>query len=343
MSRALLPVGADERLNVVDHLEELRTRLITCLAAFGVAFAICFWQNHRLLGLLEQPANAELAKLAKRGVGVAGQTDTTQRALLKLAAVDQHFARVMASPSSGLTASLRHQATLIVPQIQAGVQSVLHSASPTNLLTLGIGEPFTQTVTVSLYFAAVLALPVILFELYAYVIPAFSPRERAVAVPVMLAVPALFLAGIAFGYFVVVPATVRFLLGFNSGSFDVNVQASSYFPFAGLLMLAMAVIFQLPLAIVAAVRAGIVTTRQLRHNRRIAIVIAVLIAAILPGAAITMVFEAVPIIVLYEVGILVAAILEHRDARRARRATRVAVAAPAGRPPTPPVPPSGAF
>ena len=68
----------------------------------------------------------------------------------------------------------------------------------------------------------------------------------------MLAVPALFLAGIAFGYFVVVPATVRFLLGFNSGSFDVNVQASSYFPFAGLLMLAMAVIFQLPLAIVAA-------------------------------------------------------------------------------------------
>jgi sec-independent protein translocase protein TatC len=132
---------------------------------------------------------------------------------------------------------------------------------------------------------------------------------------------------------------VRFLLGFNSSSFDVNVQASSYFPFAGLIMLAMAAIFQLPLAIVAAVRAGIVTTRQLRHNRRIAIAIAVLIAAILPGAAITMIFEAVPIIVLYEVGILVAAILERRDARRAKRATRTDASARTSPPSGPLVPP----
>jgi sec-independent protein translocase protein TatC len=333
------PVGHDEQIDLVDHLDELRSRLIVCLVAFGLAFGICFWQNHRLLELLEDPADAELNKLAQKGIGFAGQADNTQRALLKLAAVDKRFAHAMASPSSGLSASVRHAASLVGPQIQAAVQGVLHAASPSNLLTLGIGEPFTQTVTVSLYFAAVLALPVVLFELYAYVIPAFSPHERAVALPVMLAVPGMFVLGVVFGYYVVLPATVRFLLGFNSSSFAVNVQASSYFPFAGLIMLAMAVIFQLPLAIVAAVRAGVVTTRQLRHNRRIAIVIAVLIAAILPGAAVTMIFEAVPIIVLYEVGILVAAILDRRDVRRAKRATRTIAAAQTSPPSGPPVPP----
>jgi sec-independent protein translocase protein TatC len=338
MPKTHRPVGHDERLHLVDHLDELRARLIVCLLALGGAFAICFWQAHRLLKLLERPIDAELARQARKGVGLSGQADSTQRALLKLAAADQGIARAIARPANGLSASLRHAAAVAVPQIHAAVNGVLHTASPDNLLTLGIGEPFTQTVTVSLYFAVVLALPVILFELYAFVIPAVSPRERALALPVMLAVPALFIGGVAFGYFIVLPAAVHFLVGFNSGSFDVNVQASSYFPFAGLILVAMAVIFQLPVAVVAAVRAGIVTTRQLRHNRRIAFAIAVVIAALLPGDAITMIFETVPIVVLYEVGILVAAILDRRDSRRASRATGVAAAAVAGRSSTPPPP-----
>jgi sec-independent protein translocase protein TatC len=326
MAKALRPVEHDERLHLVDHLDELRTRLIVSLAAFGVAFGFCFWQNHWLLRLLERPANAELASQAHKGVGLAGQADSTQRALVKLAVVEQRFAGAIARPSNGLRASLRDAATAIVPQLHAAVVGVSHTAPVDNLLTLGIGEPFTQTVTVSLYFALVLALPVILFELYAFVIPAVSPRERALTLPVLVAVPGLFIGGIAFGYFIVLPAAVHFLLGFNSSSFDVNVQASSYFPFAGLIMLAMAAIFQLPVAIVAAVRAGIITTRQLRHNRRIAIALAAAIAAFLPGDAITMIFETVPIVVLYEVGILVAAVLDRRDARRAIRTSRVSEA-----------------
>jgi sec-independent protein translocase protein TatC len=175
-----------------------------------------------------------------------------------------------------------------------------------------------MTVTVCAYFALLLAMPVLLFQLYAFVLPAFSPRERAVAMPVMLAVPGLLLGGVAFGYFIVLPAATHFLLNFNAGSFDVIVQASSYFPFAALILLAMGVIFQIPIALIALTRAEIVTTRQLRKNRRIAIAVAAVIAALLPGDAITMILETLPIIVLYEISIHISALLDLRDRRRAR-------------------------
>jgi sec-independent protein translocase protein TatC len=210
------------------------------------------------------------------------------------------------------------------------------------LVTIGIGEPFTATITVTLYFSLLLSLPVILFELYGFVIPAFSPTERSVARPVVLAIPGLFAAGVAFGYFVVLPAAVHFLQNFNSGSFEQFVQASSYYSFAALIMLAMGAIFQVPLAVVAAARAGIVTRRQLRKNRRFAIVIAALIAAVLPGDVVTMTLETLPVIVLYEVGILVVAWLDRRDARRAQAQERSASTS-AQPPPPPPISSDNAF
>jgi sec-independent protein translocase protein TatC len=201
-------------------------------------------------------------------------------------------------------------------------------------VTIGIGEPFTATVTVTFYFSLLLSLPIVLFELYGFLIPAFSPTERAVARPVLAAVPGLFAGGVLFGYFVVLPAAVHFLQNFNSGSFQQLVQAQSYYSFAALIMLAMGVIFQVPLAVVAAARAGIVTRRQLRKNRRFAIVFAALIAALLPGDVVTMTLETLPVIVLYEVGILVVGWLDRRDARRARSQQRSA--SPSAQPPPPP-------
>jgi sec-independent protein translocase protein TatC len=153
----------------------------------------------------------------------------------------------------------------------------------------------------------------------------------------MLAVPGLLLGGVAFGYFVVLPAATHFLLNFNSGTFDVVVQANSYYPFAALILLAMGLIFQIPIALIALTRAEIVTTRQLRKNRRIAIAVAALIAAVLPGDAITMILETLPIIVLYEISIHISAILDLRDRRRAR-ATASAVPSPAMATPSAPPP-----
>ena len=155
-------------------------------------------------------------------------------------------------------------------------------------MTLGIGEPFTTTITVTLLFALVISLPVILFELYGFVLPAFSPRERRIAMPLLAAIPFLFVIGVAFGYFVVLPAALRFFQNFNSSEFNVLVQAAPYYKFVATILLAMGLVFQVPVAILAATRVGIVTPKQLRHNRRYAVLACAAMAAFLPGDAVTL-------------------------------------------------------
>ena len=194
--------------------------------------------------------------------------------------------------------------------------------------------------TVALYFSLLVAMPVILYQLYAFVLPAFSPRERAVATPILLAVPGLLLGGAAFGYYIVLPAATHFLLGFNASHFKLIVQDKSYYPFAAQIMLAMGSILQIPKQLIALTRAEILTTRQLRKNRRIAVAVAAVIAALLPGDAITMILETLPIIVLYEISIHISAILDLRDRRRARAgASPVVSPAVAGPAPTSSAPP----
>jgi sec-independent protein translocase protein TatC len=127
--------------------------------------------------------------------------------------------------------------------------------------------------------------------------------------PLLAAVPFLFVSGVLFGYFVVLPAAVRFFVNFNAGEFNVLVQASQFYGFATTVLLAMGLIFQVPVAIVGATRLGLVTPRQLRKNRRYAIVACAVIAALLPGDAITLALETVPLYVLYETSILVASLV----------------------------------
>ncbi|HXN37164.1 MAG TPA: twin-arginine translocase subunit TatC, partial [Solirubrobacteraceae bacterium] len=134
-------------------------------------------------------------------------------------------------------------------------------------------------------------------------------HERRVAMPLLAAVPFLFVSGVLFGYFVVLPAAVRFFVNFNAGEFNVLVQASQFYGFATTVLLAMGLIFQVPVAIVGATRLGLVTPRQLRKNRRYAIVACAVIAALLPGDAITLALETVPLYVLYETSILVASLV----------------------------------
>jgi sec-independent protein translocase protein TatC len=237
MSRRVRPVSHEDRLSLVEHLDELRTRLVVCAAAFGVALALCFWQNHLLLEIASGPL-----------------------------------------PSN-------HK----------------------QLLTFGVTEPFTTTLTVAAYGAIILALPVLLYQLYAYVLPAFSDAERRVALPLMLLAPVLFLVGVAFAYFVVMPAAVEFLLNFNDSQFNVQVRARDYYSFFSMTMLAGGVIFQLPLAILAVTRLGIVSVAQLSANRRYAYLAIALLAAALPGVdPVSMLIEMAPLLALYELSILLA-------------------------------------
>ncbi len=237
MARRVKAVSHEDRLTLVEHLDELRTRLLVCLAAFGVALALCFWQNHLLLEIAGGPLP------------------------------DNHD----------------------------------------QLITFGVTEPFTTTLTVSVYGALVLALPVLLFQLYAYVLPAFSKAERRVVLPILLLFPVLFLAGIAFAYFVVMPAAVSFLLNFNDSQFNIQVRARDYYSFFSMTEIACGLIFQLPLAIIAVTRLGIVSIDQLTENRRYAYLAIAILAAALPGVdPVTMLIEMVPLLVLYELSILLA-------------------------------------
>ena len=187
--------------------------------------------------------------------------------------------------------------------------------------TLGVGEPFTTTITVSLYFALVISLPFLLYVLGGFIMPALKPNERRAAMPLLTAVPFLFVAGVMFGYFIVLPAATRFLVNFNSSEFNIIVQASQYYSFAATVLLAMGIVFQVPVLVVGATRAGLVTPRQLRKGRRFALVACAAVAAFLPGDAITLLLETIPLYVLYEASILMASLVARRQRLRDARST----------------------
>ena len=240
MPRRVKAVSHEDRLSLVEHLDELRARLIVCILVFGVALALCFWQNNLLLDIAQGPLPDD-----------------------------------------------RDQ-----------------------LITFGVTEPFTTTLTVSAYGALILALPIVLWQLYAYILPAFSQTERRVVLPILLLFPLLFIAGLAFAYFIVIPAALSFLLDFNDDQFNTQLRAREYYGFFAMTELALGLMFQLPLAIIAVTRLGIVRVEQLTENRRYAYLVIAILAAALPGVdPITMLIEMVPLLVLFELSILLARVL----------------------------------
>jgi sec-independent protein translocase protein TatC len=339
MATAIRPIGHEDRLSLVDHLTELRTRLIISAAALALAFGLCLWQNHELIRIINHPLDVQTTKQVRKGNGPLGQTALAQQGLLGVARSDARLFRALAA-QPGLSPALRSAYQQAAATDEAAVARVPSRPTGNKPVTLGVGEPFTTTITVSLYFAFILALPVILFELYGFVLPAFSPTERRIALPLMAAIPILFVIGVLFGYFVVTPAAVRFFQNFNASQFNVLVQASQYYKFIGIILLAMGLVFQVPVGILAATRAGVVTPRQLAKNRRYAIVLCAAVAAFLPGDAITLILETVPLYVLFEASILLAKYFERRDARRVARSSSPTAAgaepgASSGSPPPP--------
>jgi sec-independent protein translocase protein TatC len=237
MMRRVKPISHEAQVSLVEHLDELRARIVVSLSVFGVALALCFWQNHLLLELAAGPL-----------------------------------------PSGH-----------------------------TKLITFGITEPFTTTLTVSAYGAIILAMPILLYEAYAYLLPAFSKQQQRMILPLLLMIPALFIAGIAFGFFVVLPAATKFLLNFNDAQFNIQVQAKQYYGFFAQTLLACGIVFQIPVGILATVRLGIVTVKQLTKNRRYAYLGCAVIAAALPGIdPVSMLLEMAPLVVLYELSIVLA-------------------------------------
>ena len=184
-------------------------------------------------------------------------------------------------------------------------------------ITLGLGEPFSTSVTVAFAFALLLGLPFLLIQAWAFISPAIAPAERRAVRPLLLCAPALFATGVAFAYFLVLPPAVRFLQGFNHGAFDVMVQARAYYRFELMTMLALGAMFEIPVLLLALGRVGILSSATLRRHRRHALVGLSVLAALLPGTdPVTTLLETLPLFGLYEATIVVLRLSERRGSRR---------------------------
>jgi len=313
-SVAFRPVAHDSRMSAVDHLDELRSRLIVSLLAIVVAFGFCFWQNHQILRIVNQPLAHNTQQQVRAGNGPLGSTYHVQRSARDVAAQVGKVASILRAQSQSPAA--RASLTGVQQSLTKDVKALSAAPQGDRPVTLGIGEPFTATLTVTLIFALILSLPVLLLQAYGFFMPAFSPAQRRHMLPITCAIPVLFAAGIAFGYAIVLPAALHFFQNFNSGEFNVLVQANQYYKFAATTLLAMGLLFQIPVGILAVTRAGLITPAQLRSHRRYALLACVVVAAILPSDAITMLLETVPLYLLFEVSVLLAAISERRAQRR---------------------------
>jgi sec-independent protein translocase protein TatC len=187
-----------------------------------------------------------------------------------------------------------------------------------HLTTLTIGEPFLTSMWLSLYAGFLIALPVIIWQAWAFFLPAFDEgHERMLKVLVGLAT-ALLVVGLLFGYYLALPAAAHFLTNYDRSQYTILIRARDYIGFASKVLVAMAIVFELPLFVVGLTRIGILTTRQLRRSRRIGYFIVCCVGVALPGVdPVTTIFETIPLLVLYEASIWASALLDRRAARSA--------------------------
>ena len=194
MATAIRTIKHEDRLSLIEHLEELRTRLIVSAIALAIAFGVCLWQNQALLDIVNKPLETQTKKQVAAGHGPLGQTALTQQALLRVAGLVKESNGLAAA--TGLKPEAAARLAAINREIDQATADVPRVASGDKPVTLGIGEPFTTTITVTFYFALLFSLPIILFQLYGFVLPAFSAGERRIAMPLMLAIPFLFAVGV---------------------------------------------------------------------------------------------------------------------------------------------------
>ena len=249
LPRPKLPRRLDhgEEASLVEHLDELRTRIFICLGAIVLGAVVGFVLHARLIHILE-------LTLPKR---------------------------------------LRGQ-----------------------LITLGPGEAFMTSLWVSIYFGFVLALPVIFWQIWAFFIPAVDRSHARMIRWLVMAAWLLACFGLVFGYYLALPAAEHFLTNYDSAQLHYTPQAKPFLTFCTHVLLAMALVFELPLFVVGATRLGIVKAQTLRKNQRIGIFIVCCIGVALPGVdPITTIVETIPLLVLYEGSIWASVLLDRRSAR----------------------------
>jgi sec-independent protein translocase protein TatC len=193
------------------------------------------------------------------------------------------------------------------------LQEPLPPERQNDLLTLGVTEPFFLAIRVSLYASLVVTFPILLWQLWGFLAPAMEEQKQRVVVVFAIFSGVLLAGGIVFAYYVVLPPALDFLTNFNSDELNIQLRASSYFSFVIGVLLAIGVVFELPIFVLALVRIGILTSAQLRRNRRVGYVLAIIVAVVLPTVdPVSLAFEAVPLVVLFELSIWLSVFFERR-------------------------------
>jgi sec-independent protein translocase protein TatC len=189
----------------------------------------------------------------------------------------------------------------------------------TELVTLGVTEPFFTSIKVSFYVGIAIAIPVLLWQAWSFLAPAMSPSvQRAIAVLAAIGT-GLFFAGVAFMYLIVLPRALDFLINYDADLYAGQVRANYYLSFVTFTMLAGGVAFLMPIFVLALVRIGVLTSATLRRNRQIGYVSMLVFAILLPTVdPISLAFEIVPLIVLYELSIWMSVVMERRWEQRDR-------------------------
>jgi sec-independent protein translocase protein TatC len=184
------------------------------------------------------------------------------------------------------------------------------------LLTTGVAEPFTVTITVCIYAGFVLALPVVLWQLWLFFAPAFDPAAERRVLGLALFAVVLAAAGVAFGYWVLLPRAVHFLVHYDHRHFLVLPRASSYYNFVVTVLVGIVLVFQTPLVVLGLVYLGILSSRSLRRQRRMGYLVTAAVALALPGPdPVTTFLELLPMWVLFEGSIWLAFLVERRRAK----------------------------
>jgi sec-independent protein translocase protein TatC len=346
MASTLLDSGEDEQqegrqlggqMSFLEHLDELRRRIIRSIIFVFVALVGCWFVSGEIYNFLAAPIRRALAEAQQRPVPLQGLTGGVQ--ILSLNTIKEGDAgRYVFGETTKLgTSVIPPGASVAVrvargPDGQLGVftdEALFAGASvipkgvrlPLNFQARESGvpnendklvvrtatEPFTLYLQVSLYAAICLSVPFLLWQVWAFISPGLYPHERGWALPFVAMSSLSFIGGAAFAYYILFPPAIRYLLGVGE-DFRLYLNASDYFDFIILVLLAMGVVFQMPAVTYVLARIGLVDARFLVSHWKISAIVILVAAAVLsPTSDIpNMLLFAAPMVVLYLISILIA-------------------------------------